>query len=89
MVLYQFYLWDDVSGHELVGVLPERRKTPERITDQSILNWGKANFCKNVQTQAVLFIKVLEIPGTCRDSVSAALRDHQKNALGWLHCHRP
>jgi hypothetical protein len=43
MVAYEFYR--RVSNREeedrLVGVLPERRKDPERITHQSIMNWVK------------------------------------------------
>jgi hypothetical protein len=43
MVAYEFYR--RVSNREeedrLVGVLPERRKDPDRITHQSIMNWVK------------------------------------------------
>ena len=44
MVAYEFYR--RVSNREeedrLVGVLPERRKDPDRITHQSIMNWVKS-----------------------------------------------
>jgi hypothetical protein len=40
MVAYEFY-WRDEKGKEhLIGILPERRKNPERITEESIFNWG-------------------------------------------------
>jgi hypothetical protein len=39
MVAYEFYLRDDIGDVHLIGVLPERRKDPNRITNQSILNW--------------------------------------------------
>ena len=40
MVAYEFY-WRDETGKEyFIGILPERRKNPERITKESALNWG-------------------------------------------------
>jgi hypothetical protein len=39
MIAYEFY-WRDGNGeNHLIGILPERRKNPKRITDESILNW--------------------------------------------------
>ena len=40
MVAYEFYWLDPKGGFQIIGVLPERRKNPERITQQSIMNWG-------------------------------------------------
>jgi hypothetical protein len=40
MVAYQFYL-RNAKGDELIGILPERRKDPKRITPESIMNWGR------------------------------------------------
>ena len=40
MVAYEFY-WRDETGKEyFIGILPERRKNPERITKESALNWA-------------------------------------------------
>ena len=40
MVAYEFY-WRDGTGKEhFIGILPERRKNPERISQESVLNWG-------------------------------------------------
>jgi len=39
MVAYEFYWRDDKGKNHLIGILPERRKNPERITNESILNW--------------------------------------------------
>ncbi len=39
MVAYEFYWRDDKGKNHLIGILPERRKNPERITHESILNW--------------------------------------------------
>lgn len=41
MTAYEFY-WKDQEGKEhFLGALPERRKNPERITDESIKKWGR------------------------------------------------
>ncbi len=40
MLAYEFY-WRDQEGRIFfIGILPERRRHPERITKNSILNWG-------------------------------------------------
>jgi hypothetical protein len=43
VIAYEFYLraedWEDEDL--LIGVLPERRTNPQRITHQSIMNWAK------------------------------------------------
>ena len=41
MVAYEFYWRDKVGVSHLVGILPERRKDPNRITNESIMNWVK------------------------------------------------
>ena len=40
---YEFYRCAENGEEEdrLIGVLPERRKDPQRITHQSIMNWAK------------------------------------------------
>jgi hypothetical protein len=41
MIIYEFY-WRDEAGRDFfVGTLKERRKNSERITEESILNWGR------------------------------------------------
>jgi hypothetical protein len=40
MVAYQFYWRDEKEKTHFIGILPERRKKPGRITTESILNWG-------------------------------------------------
>jgi len=39
MVAYEFYWRDERDKVHLIGILPERRKDAERITQESILNW--------------------------------------------------
>ncbi len=43
MMAYEFYRCAENGEEEdrLIGVLPERRKDPQRITHQSIMNWAK------------------------------------------------
>ena len=58
MLAYQFYLRDAIKGYEFVGVLPERRRNPVRITDESIINWGRKHFGRNVRDEDIFFVKV-------------------------------
>lgn len=41
MLAYEVYSFDKTKGFELIGVLPERRKNPKRITRDSVMSWGK------------------------------------------------
>jgi len=41
MVAYELYLYDKRKGDQLIGILPERRKDPRRITKESVLKWGR------------------------------------------------
>jgi hypothetical protein len=58
MVAYDFYWLDETRGYQTIGVLPERRKRPERITQKSILNWGEKIFGKGLDTKDIFFIQV-------------------------------
>jgi hypothetical protein len=59
MIVYKFYLRDAIKGDIFVGVLPERRKNPQRITDESIINWGRKYFGKNAKEKDIFFIKTV------------------------------
>ena len=58
MIAYEFYLRDPVKGGELVGILPEKRKNPERITQESIMRWGKNIVSNDVNAKDIYFIQV-------------------------------
>ena len=58
MVAYQFYCQDEYGNQHLVGVLPERRMNSERITEESILNWGWDAMGDNADVNDVHFVKV-------------------------------
>lgn len=61
IVAYEFY-WRDEKGKEhLIGILPERRKNPERITRGSILNWGWKVLGDNSDVKDIYFVQV-EMP---------------------------
>ncbi len=41
MIAYEFYWVDKRRDSHFFAILPERRKNPERITEESIMKWGK------------------------------------------------
>ena len=58
MVGYKFYWRDPIKGYQLIGELPERRRNPNRITQESVLNWGKKHFGNNLNSEDMFFIEV-------------------------------
>ena len=62
MIGYELYWHDPIKGYQLMGVLPERRKNPNRITEESVLNWGKEYFSKHLNLNEMFFLEV-EING--------------------------
>ena len=59
MTAYKFYLCDAIKGAIFLGALPERRKNPKRITDESILNWGRKYFGRNGKDEDIFFMKTV------------------------------
>jgi hypothetical protein len=59
MIVYKFYLHDAVKGDIFLGALPERRRNPQRITDESIINWGRTHFGKNSKDEDIFFIRTV------------------------------
>ncbi len=58
MMAYEFYWRDEVKGYELLGVLPERRKDPARITEKSVLRWVDKVFGDKFSTKDIYFNQV-------------------------------
>ncbi len=58
MIAYEFYWFDLTRGYELIGILPERRMNPERITQKSIVGWAENIFGKELETKNIYFIQV-------------------------------
>jgi hypothetical protein len=58
MVAYEFY-WRDGEGKDhFIGILPERRKNPTRITKDSILNWGWMVIGDDSDIRDIYFVRV-------------------------------
>ncbi len=57
MVAYEFYWCDETGRDHLIGILPERRKKPERITEESILTWAKCVVGNNFP-HVIYFVQV-------------------------------
>jgi hypothetical protein len=58
MVAYEFYCRDEAGKVHLIGILPERRTNPERMTKDSVLNWGWSVIGNNSDVSNIYFIKV-------------------------------
>ncbi len=56
MVAYEVYVYDRLKGCELIGILPERRKDPKRITKESILKWGRMDLGDRAYN--IIFIQI-------------------------------
>jgi hypothetical protein len=58
MLAYEFYWRDPIRGFELIGILPERRRDPKRITNESVVNWGRKILGKNTDFDNLFFIEI-------------------------------
>jgi hypothetical protein len=58
MLAYELYTFDQVDGYELMGVLPERRKNPRRMTEGSVTNWGRILLGGTAENKSIYFKKV-------------------------------
>ncbi len=57
MVVYKLYKHDQAEETHLIGILPERRKDQERITEESVLNWGKEVTGEDSDLSDIYFIQ--------------------------------
>ncbi len=58
MVAYEFYRFDKANGCHLIGILPERRKNPERISEESVMGWVKKLLDDHEDFSKIFFVKV-------------------------------
>jgi hypothetical protein len=58
MVAYEFYWRDETGDAHLVGILPERRKNSNRITNESIMKWVKKVIGNGLKADDIFFSKV-------------------------------
>ncbi len=64
MVAYEFYLRDGDREEKLLGILPERRGDPERISHESIMNWARMAFSDVLDVNRISFVQVRLDSGT-------------------------
>jgi hypothetical protein len=58
MVAYKLYKHDPLEKAYLVGILPERRKNQKRITEESVLNWGKEVIGDPSDRDSLYFVQI-------------------------------
>jgi hypothetical protein len=58
MMAYEFYWRDPINGYQLIGTLPERRKNPLRITQESVMKWGRKIIGENTDFDNIFFYQV-------------------------------
>ena len=66
MVAYEFYWLDPAGGYQIIGILPERRKNPARITEESIMERGENVFGEHFETKDIYFIRITLDESTVR-----------------------
>jgi hypothetical protein len=57
MIVYELFLSNCIDGYDIIGILPERRRKPERITQESVLNWGKKILGSNANEKRIYFVR--------------------------------
>jgi hypothetical protein len=63
---YEFYWLNPKGEYQIIGVLPERRKNLARVTQESIMRWGKEIFGNELDTKDIFFIQVTIDENTVR-----------------------
>jgi len=58
MVVYELYWLNSKGEHQMIGVLPERRKNPMRITKASVMNWGKMLLGDDADSKNIFFTRL-------------------------------
>ncbi|MFB3886051.1 MAG: hypothetical protein ACE144_12545 [Thermodesulfobacteriota bacterium] len=58
MIAYELYWLDEKGEYHLLGLLPERRTDPNRITQESIMNWGGIILGDTLHLNNLFFIQV-------------------------------
>ncbi len=58
MVAYEYCFRNGSGEKYLLGIPPERRRDPERITEQSVMQWVKQLIDDPLDLKNVYFVKV-------------------------------
>ena len=64
MIAYEFYWRDPIKGYQRIGVQPERRKNPTRITQESIFNLARELIGDNADAKDIFFIRITKVGNT-------------------------
>jgi hypothetical protein len=58
MVVYTIYYFGEDEDVHFIGFLPEKRKNPERITQESILNYVTTTLGREVNGDKIYYFQV-------------------------------
>jgi hypothetical protein len=58
MTAYEFYWRDEEDETHLIGILAERRKNPQRVSRESIMNWVSKVLGEEISINNIFFIRV-------------------------------
>ncbi len=58
MLAYEVYWRNPEGEYTMIGVLPERRRNPIRITRQSVTNWGIMILGNDVDSRNIFFKRI-------------------------------
>ncbi len=58
MVAYEYYWKDETERFHSIGVVPERRRNSERVTEESILNLVKIILGENAGLSNLSFVQM-------------------------------
>jgi hypothetical protein len=58
MVAYEFYVYDEMEEFHSIGILPERRKDLLRITQESVMKWGKMVAGDDLNVNNIYFVQI-------------------------------
>jgi hypothetical protein len=53
MIAYEFYRDNSIKEAQLIRVLPEKRRTPSRINQASLMNWLKKVISNYLRTNGI------------------------------------
>ncbi len=58
MIAYAFYWLEEIDKVHFIGLLPERRKNPERITQESISTFARTILGDEADVDDLFFIEI-------------------------------
>ncbi len=64
MMAYAFYWLEEIDKVHFIGLLPERRKDPERIGQGSISDFGRTILGNKAEVDNLFFIEIMLDEGT-------------------------